>query len=86
MPLRTEFTEIERVAIGELVELAQMLQEPPKTMGKIAIGALICERAASIIRGESTPYVWTNGEVNMFAQFWNVEERAAFNLAKGEGH
>lgn len=78
MNTRTSFTPDERIAIGELVEFAQNVGDSADD-GIRALGAVACERAADIIRGETTPHAWTDEDVVKFAAFWGVEERAAFN-------
>ena len=78
----TMFTPEQRTAIGELVKFAEVVAEsnhnrPNKRLELLA--AMLCERAANIIRGESPPHIFTDDDVIEFAKTWDVTDRAAFN-------
>ena len=77
-PIRKTFSVAERAAIAELVEFAQVCGSSTDE-GTLALGALMCERAANIIRGEAGPYAWDDAEVLRFARFWRIDQRAKFN-------
>lgn len=79
---RTRYTPIERAVIAELVAFAEVMaesneNEPDKKIA--AFAALLCERAANIVRGDDEPRVFTDQDVLAFAEAWKVEERAKFN-------
>jgi len=79
--MKTRFSIAERTAIGELVEMAQLLagkDGKPDKRNRM-LGALFCECAANVIRGERAPQTWTNKDVREFAAFWKTDERAKFN-------
>jgi hypothetical protein len=75
---RTTFTKAERIAISELLQLAQCFAESTNE-GVRMMAAVACERAADLIRGDAAPYSWPDDEIVKFAEFWNVAERARFN-------
>jgi hypothetical protein len=44
-----------------------------------AIGALVLERCANLVRGETRPICFTDADVAAFAKSWDVKTRAKFN-------
>lgn len=70
-------SQVDRVAISELCELAQMTSDGNDAAR--TIGVLAAERAALIIRGAAPRYEWSQGKIQSFADLWNVDERATFN-------
>lgn len=86
---RLTYTTEERTAIGELLHLAEMCQEAAVNSARRgntaaaecnrALGAIVAERAACIIRGEAGPLTVSDEEVVEFAAFWGADQPAAFN-------
>lgn len=80
--LRSTFSQGERIAIAELVAFTEILAESDrnKPSGRIrTLGAMLLERCANIVRGESAPREFTDTDVLDFAKFWKVETPATFN-------
>jgi len=68
----------QRVAISELVEAAQICAAS-QNPGVRAVGGLLAERAAKILRGTTEPYVWPDEHIAGFADVWKALEPALFD-------
>lgn len=86
IPFRTTYSDAERAVIAELVSFAELMAESAQNAeakGVVewparAFGAMLLERAAMIVRGDS-PRTFTDQDVLNFASFWQAHEPAEFN-------